>query len=142
MAVPHIWPSTAVTVSASATSRITWLIPTPHRLTVYASAAPLPDAAATLVIGRLAMPYPSGTFSRGIALTSPSARRLPPESARTRALARLQQMQPDFAQLNRVSTMGELAASLAHEVLHPVATARNKCSGGDAVFGNGSAEFR
>ena len=76
IAAPRIWPSTAVTVSASAISRITWLIPTPHRLTVYASAAPLPDAPATLVIGRLARPYPSGTFPRRIALTSPSARRL------------------------------------------------------------------
>lgn len=76
MAAPRIWPSTAVTVSASAISRITWLIPTPHRLTVYASAAPLPDAPATLVIGRLARPYPNGTFPRRIALTSPSARRL------------------------------------------------------------------
>jgi hypothetical protein len=76
IAAPRIWPSTAVTVSASAISRITWLFPTPHRLTVYASAAPLPDAPATLVIGRLARPYPSGTFPRRIALTSPSARRL------------------------------------------------------------------
>ena len=76
IAAPRIWPSTAVTVSASAISRITWLIPTPQRLTVYASAAPLPDAPATLVIGRLARPYPSGTFPRRIALTSPSARRL------------------------------------------------------------------
>jgi hypothetical protein len=76
IAAPRIWPSTAVTVSASAISRITWLIPTPHRLTVYASAAPLPDAPATLVIGRLARPYPSGTFPHRIALTSPSARRL------------------------------------------------------------------
>ena len=39
-------------------------------------AAPLPDAPATLVIGRLARPYPNGTFPRRIALTSPSARRL------------------------------------------------------------------
>ncbi len=84
MAAPRIWPSTAVTVSASAISRITCLIPTPHRLTVYASAAPLPDAPATLVIGRLARPYPSGTFPRRIALTSPSARRLPQESAGVR----------------------------------------------------------
>src|SRR5262249_51143768 len=43
---------------------------------------------------------------------------------RTRALARLQQMQADFAHFNRVSTMGELAASLSHEILHPIATAR------------------
>src|SRR5262249_13009970 len=44
---------------------------------------------------------------------------------RTQALARLQQMQSDFAHMNRVSTMGELAASLSHEILHPIATARN-----------------
>jgi PAS domain S-box-containing protein len=44
---------------------------------------------------------------------------------RTRALARLQQLQSDFAHMNRVSTMGELGASLAHEILHPIATARN-----------------
>ena len=55
---------------------ITWLNPTPRRLTVYASAAPLPVAPATLVTGRLATPYPGGTFPRRIALTSPSARRL------------------------------------------------------------------
>jgi hypothetical protein len=70
--------STVGTVSASAISLITWLIPTPHRLTVYASAAaPLPVAPATLVTTRLATPYPGGTFPRRIALTSPSARRLP-----------------------------------------------------------------
>src|SRR5262249_49064288 len=44
---------------------------------------------------------------------------------RTRALARLQQMQSDFAHMNRLSMMGELAASLSHEILHPIATARN-----------------
>jgi PAS domain S-box-containing protein len=49
---------------------------------------------------------------------------------RTRALARLQQMQSDFAHMNRVSTMGELAASLAHEILHPIATARNNARAG------------
>jgi hypothetical protein len=68
----HIWPSTVDTVSASAISSITWIIPTPHRLTVYASAAPLPVAPATLVTGRLARPYPGGTFPRRIALASPS----------------------------------------------------------------------
>src|ERR1700741_3244741 len=49
---------------------------------------------------------------------------------RTRALARLQQMQSDFAHINRVSTMGELAASLSHEILHPIATARNNARAG------------
>ena len=49
---------------------------------------------------------------------------------RTRALAALQQMQSDFAHINRVSMMGELTASLAHEVLHPIATARNNARAG------------
>jgi PAS domain S-box-containing protein len=38
---------------------------------------------------------------------------------------RLRQLESDLAHVNRVSMMGELAASLAHEVLHPIATARN-----------------
>jgi PAS domain S-box-containing protein len=44
---------------------------------------------------------------------------------RTQALARLQQMQSDFAHVNRVSVMGELAASLSHEITQPIASARN-----------------
>ena len=44
---------------------------------------------------------------------------------RTQALARLQQMQSDFAHMNRVSMMGELAASLSHEIAQPTASARN-----------------
>jgi C4-dicarboxylate-specific signal transduction histidine kinase len=44
---------------------------------------------------------------------------------RTRALARLEQMQSDFAHMNRVSMMGELAASLSHEIIQPIAAARN-----------------
>jgi PAS domain S-box-containing protein len=44
---------------------------------------------------------------------------------RTRALERLQQLQSDFAHMNRVSMMGELAASLSHEIAQPVAAARN-----------------
>ncbi|MER9432955.1 PAS domain-containing protein [Mesorhizobium sp. M0408] len=41
------------------------------------------------------------------------------------ALSQLQQMQSDFAHMNRVSTMGELAASLSHEITQPIASARN-----------------
>src|SRR6266853_3864792 len=43
---------------------------------------------------------------------------------------RLRQLQSDFAHMNRVSTMGELAASLSHEILHPIATARNNARAG------------
>src|SRR5882757_5208623 len=44
---------------------------------------------------------------------------------RTQALARLEQMQSDFAHMNRVSMMGELAASLSHEIAQPIGSARN-----------------
>src|SRR5581483_7283603 len=44
---------------------------------------------------------------------------------RTQALARLQQMESDFSHMNRVSMMGELAASLAHEIAQPIGSARN-----------------
>jgi PAS domain S-box-containing protein len=44
---------------------------------------------------------------------------------RTRALAQLEQMRSDFAHINRVSMMGELAASLSHEITQPIASARN-----------------
>jgi PAS domain S-box-containing protein len=43
---------------------------------------------------------------------------------RTRALARLEQMQADFAHMNRVSVMGELVASLSHEISQPISSAR------------------
>jgi C4-dicarboxylate-specific signal transduction histidine kinase len=49
---------------------------------------------------------------------------------RTKALARLEQMQSDLAHINRVSMLGEMAASLSHEVLHPIATARNNARAG------------
>jgi PAS domain S-box-containing protein len=39
---------------------------------------------------------------------------------RTRALARLEQMQSDFAHMNRVATMGQLTASITHEVKQPI----------------------
>jgi len=38
---------------------------------------------------------------------------------------RLRQLELDLAHLNRLGMMGELTASLAHEILHPIATARN-----------------
>ena len=44
---------------------------------------------------------------------------------RKRAEEELRELQSTFAHMNRVGTMGELAASLAHEILHPIATARN-----------------
>jgi PAS domain S-box-containing protein len=43
---------------------------------------------------------------------------------------RLRQLESDLAHLNRVSILGELTASLAHEILHPIATVRNNARAG------------
>jgi PAS domain S-box-containing protein len=43
---------------------------------------------------------------------------------RKRALARLHEMQSDLAHMNRVSVMGELIASLSHEITQPIASSR------------------
>jgi PAS domain S-box-containing protein len=43
---------------------------------------------------------------------------------------RLRQLEIDLAHMNRLSIMGELTASLAHEILHPIATARNNARAG------------
>jgi PAS domain S-box-containing protein len=42
---------------------------------------------------------------------------------RTRALAQLEQLQSDFAHMNRVATMGQLTASITHEVNQPITAA-------------------
>jgi len=44
---------------------------------------------------------------------------------RARALARLEEMRWNFAHMNRVGMMGELAASLSHEITQPIGSARN-----------------
>ncbi|SED22668.1 MASE4 domain-containing protein [Bradyrhizobium erythrophlei] len=43
---------------------------------------------------------------------------------------RLRQLEADLAHINRVSIMGEMAASLSHEILQPIATARNNARAG------------
>ena len=43
---------------------------------------------------------------------------------------RLQLLETELAHLNRLSIMGELTASLAHEILHPIAAARNYARAG------------
>jgi PAS domain S-box-containing protein len=44
---------------------------------------------------------------------------------RKRAEEKLRELESDFAHMNRVSMMGELAASLTHEITQPIASARN-----------------
>jgi PAS domain S-box-containing protein len=49
---------------------------------------------------------------------------------RKQAEESLRESEANLAHMNRVSMMGELAASLSHEVLHPIATARNNACAG------------
>src|SRR5262249_1644855 len=44
---------------------------------------------------------------------------------RKRAEEAVRELEADFAHMNRVSMMGELAASLSHEITQPIASARN-----------------
>src|SRR5262249_52282939 len=44
---------------------------------------------------------------------------------RKRAEEALRELETEFARMNRVSMMGELAASLTHEITQPIASARN-----------------
>jgi signal transduction histidine kinase len=43
---------------------------------------------------------------------------------------RLRQLEADLAHMNRLGIIGELTASLAHEILHPIAAARNNARAG------------
>lgn len=53
------------------------------------------------------------------------------ERRRAQAQAeRLLQLESDLAHMNRLGIMGELTASLAHEILHPIGTARNNARAG------------
>jgi PAS domain S-box-containing protein len=54
---------------------------------------------------------------------------------RTQALAQLEQMQADFAHMNRVSMMGELAAELCHEIAQPITSARNNARAAQNFLG-------
>ena len=54
---------------------------------------------------------------------------------RMQALTRLHQMQSDFAHMNRLGMMGELAASLSHEIMQPIASARNNARAAQNFLG-------
>ena len=57
----------------------------------------------------------------------------------TKARERLRQLEADLAHMNRLSMMGELSASLAHEIKQPIATARNNASAALKFFGQAAA---
>ena len=52
---------------------------------------------------------------------------------------RLRQLESDLAHMNRVSMMGELAASLAHEITQPIASRAQQRSCGPQFSGQAAA---
>jgi len=54
---------------------------------------------------------------------------------------RLRQLESDLAHVNRLSMMGELAASLAHEIAQPIATARNNAGAAMNFLGHGPPDL-
>ncbi len=72
------------------------------------------------------VPSPSGDFVEFVGTVMDITERKRAEEERER----LRQVQTDLARVNRVTTMGELTASLAHEVNQPIAaavTSANSC---------------
>ncbi|MCA1396258.1 AAA family ATPase [Bradyrhizobium sp. BRP56] len=69
---------------------------------------------------------PGGTLAEVITTTVDVTERRRARNEREK----LRQLELDFAHMNRVNVMGELAASLSHEILHPIATARNNARAG------------
>jgi len=54
---------------------------------------------------------------------------------------RLRQLESDLAHINRLSVMGELTASLAHEIAQPIATARNNARAATHFLERGPPEL-
>ena len=73
IAMPHILPSTVPSVSASAKFFLSWLNPTPHPITVYASHPPSPTTAQHSLPGGALPPYRGRSLTGRIASASPDA---------------------------------------------------------------------
>src|ERR1700731_4936038 len=92
IAMPHMLPSTVPSVSASAKFFLSWLNPTPHPITVYASHPPSPTTAQHSLPGGALPPYRGRSFTGRIASASPDAPepevriQLPPAGSQQRTL--------------------------------------------------------
>ena len=73
IAMPHMLPSTVPSVSASAKFFLSWLNPTPHPITVYASHPPSPTTAQHSLPGGALPPYRGRSFTGWNASASPDA---------------------------------------------------------------------
>src|SRR6202023_3542832 len=91
IAMPHMLPSTVPSVSASAKLLLSWLNPSPHPITVYASHPPSPTTAQPSLPGGALPPYRGRSFTGRIASASPDAPEpevrihLPPADSPSRA---------------------------------------------------------
>src|ERR1700754_609493 len=82
----------------------------------------LPDGTIKWVEGTSCHAFsPQGTVGEVITTTVDVTERRRAQHEREK----LRQLELDFAHMNRVSMMGELAASLSHEITQPIASARN-----------------
>ena len=63
--------------------------------------------------------------NQGVAFVLDLTERKRAEEALREEQERLRQLESELAHMNRLSMMGELAVSLAHEVKQPIAAARN-----------------
>jgi hypothetical protein len=110
IAMPHMLPSTVPSVSASAKFFLSWLNPTPHPITVYASHPPSPTTAQHSLPGGALPPYRGRSFTGRIASASPDAPEpevrihLPPGESRVRTcmLAELDQTGESQIDLGRL----------------------------------------
>src|SRR6201990_2028354 len=73
IAMPHILPSTVPNVSASAKFFLSWLNPTPHPITVYASHPPSPTTTQHSLPGGALPHYRRPSFTRRVGLAPPDA---------------------------------------------------------------------
>src|ERR1700737_3788005 len=73
IAMPHMLPSTVPSVLAPAKFFLSWLNPTPHPITVYASHPPSPTTAQHSLPGGALPPYRGRSFTGRIASASPDA---------------------------------------------------------------------
>src|SRR4029077_9674541 len=81
-----------------------------------------------------------GSGSEGVAFALDLSERKRAEEALKRSESYLQSMQVELARVSRLTTMGELAASIAHEVNQPLAAIVNNANAGMDFIENGNGD--
>ncbi|HWX17497.1 MAG TPA: AAA family ATPase [Chthoniobacterales bacterium] len=81
-----------------------------------------------------------GNGSEGVAFVLDLSERKRAEEALKSSESYLHSMQVEFARVSRLTTMGELAASIAHEVNQPLAAIVNNANAGMELIENGNGD--